>query len=241
MQSRNSLIGNYTERWVTELLQTILSLKGLFAIQGAVCREISLSKQSPGDVVVAKVNSINLKPNDILVIFEVKMSIVWNWEYLPETNKIHCLGDYKSHQGNPGMLRSDSMLKAIGKGINIRVSDYKSSKIPIVVIGNTPITSSYYSKADHLKMAGIIQGFWSVNPNPLDNNGENIKTTIKKGFIRFDTLNELAKSLGNLLSQELNFFSSMKSKKALGSIIESSNRKSTYEEKAEEFLKLIGE
>ncbi len=169
------------------------------------------------------------------------MSIVWNWEYLPESNKIICLGDFRTHQGNPGMLRSDSMLKAIGKSINIRVSSHKSSKIPIIVIGNTPITSSYYSKVDHLKMAGIIQGFWSVNPNPLDNNGENIKITTKKGFMRFDTFNGLTKSIDNLLSQDFNFFSSMKSKKELGSIIETANKKLTYEEKAEEFLKLIGE
>ena len=62
-------------------------------------------------------------------------------------------------------------------------------------MGNTPITNNYYTKVDHLKVAGIIQGFWSINPMPLDNNGENIKNTEKHGFHRFDTFEELKKSL----------------------------------------------
>ena len=46
------------------------------------------------------------------------MSIVWNWEYKVGDSEIiilKCIGNYKTHQGNPGLLRSDSMLKAIGK------------------------------------------------------------------------------------------------------------------------------
>ena len=42
------------------------------------------------------------------------------------------------------------MLKAIGKSINIRVSGYDASRIPIIILGNTPITESYISKVDHL-------------------------------------------------------------------------------------------
>lgn len=175
-----------------------------------------------------------------MAIIEVKMSIVWNWE-LQNHKSLVCIGDYKTHQGNPGLLRSDSMLKAIGKSINIRVSGFKASKIPIIIMGNTPITNSYYSKVDHLKVAGIIQGFWSVNPKPLDNDGENIKRTDKQGFYRFDSFNELKNAFANLLSEERNYFSSMKSKKALGQIIEKANKEQTYERKAEVFLKLINE
>ena len=167
------------------------------------------------------------------------MSIVWNWEL--QKNKLICIGDYKTHQGNPGLLRSDSMLKAIGKSINIRVSSSKASKIPIIIMGNTPITNSYYSKVDHLKSAGIIQSFWSVNPKPLDNDGENIKKTDKQGFYRFDSFIELKNAFANLLSEERNYFSSMKSKKGLGQIIEKANKEQTYEKKAEVFLKLINE
>lgn len=240
LQSRNSLIGNFTEKWTTDLIHEVVKDKGLFAIQGAICNEIALSNMSPADVVIAKSKNINQTPEDILAIIEVKMSIVWNWE-LQKNNKLSCIGDYKTHQGNPGLLRSDSMLKAIGKSINIRVSSFQASPIPIIIMGNTPITNSYYSKVDHLKIAGIIQGFWSVNPKPLDNDGENIKKTEKQGFYRFDSFDELKKSFANLLSEERNFFSSMKSKKELGKIIEIANREEKYEKKAEVFLKLLKE
>jgi len=239
LQSRNSLIGSFTEKWTVDLIQEIAKDKGLFAVQGAICDEIALSNMSPADVVISKHNNINQNPEDILVIIEVKMSIVWNWEF--RKNELICIGDYKTHQGNPGLLRSDSMLKAIGKSINIRVSSFKASKIPIIIMGNTPITNSYYSKVDHLKVAGIIQGFWSVNPKPLDNDGENIKKTKKLGFYRFDGFNELKVSFENLLAEEENFFSSMKGKKELGQIIELANKEQTYEKKAEVFLRLINE
>lgn len=241
LQSRNSLIGNFTEKWTKDLLQEIVKDKNLYAVQNAVCEEIALSKKSSADVVISKKNLINQNPDDILIIVEVKMSVVWNWEYDKKTNKLICLGDYRSHQGNPGLLRSDSMLKAIGKSLNIRVSSFKSSKIPIIILGNTPITSSYFSKVDHLKSSGIIQGFWSINSDPLDDKTENLKETHKKGFYRFDKINELKKNLNDLLSQDLNFFSSMKNKTELGKIIEIANKKDKYEEKAEVFLKLIGE
>ena len=240
LQSRNALIGSFTEKWTTDLIQEIVRDKGLFAVQGAICNEIALSNMSPADVVISKNNSLNQFPDDILAIIEVKMSVVWNWE-LQKNKSLVCIGDYKTHQGNPGLLRSDSMLKAIGKSINIRVSSAKASKIPIIIMGNTPITNSYYSKVDHLKSAGIIQSFWSVNPKPLDNDGENIKKTDKQGFYRFDSFIELKNAFANLLSKERNYFSSMKSKKELGQIIEKANEEQTYEKKAEVFLKLINE
>ncbi len=49
------------------------------------------------------------------------MSIVSNYKFT-QPNKVEFIGDYKQHKGNPSLLRSDSMLKAIGKSINIRVS-----------------------------------------------------------------------------------------------------------------------
>jgi len=240
LQNRNALIGNFTEKWTTDLVQQIIKDNGLFAVQGAICNEIALSNRSPADVVISRRNNLNQNSEDILAIIEVKMSIVWNWE-LQKNKSLVCIGDYKTHQGNPGLLRSDSMLKAIGKSINIRVSSFKASKIPIIIMGNTPITNSYYSKVDHLKIAGIIQGFWSVNPKPLDNDGENIKKTNRQGFYRFDSFSELKNALETLLSEERNYFSSMKSKKELGQIIEKANREQTYEKKAEVFLKLINE
>jgi hypothetical protein len=183
LQSRNSLIGNFTEKWTRDIVQEIVKDKGYYSIQGAICDEIALSKRSNADVVISKSDSVVQKPEDILLIIEVKMSVVWNWEFRKKNNELICLGDYKTHKGNPGLLRSDSMLKAIGKSLNVRVSSPKSTKIPIIILGNTPINKSYYSKVDQLKTSGIVQGFWSLNPNPLDNEGDSIKIRLIMGFI----------------------------------------------------------
>ena len=188
LQSRNALIGNFTEKYCVDLLYDFARNHNLYAVQGVICKEIGLTPKSPSDVALCKVKKREQKVEAIVAIFEIKMSIVWNWEY--RNGELICIGNYKTHQGNPSLLRSDSMLKAIGKSINIRVLGYKTSKIPIIVLGNTPITKSYFDKVDHLKEAGIIQGFWSINPQPLDNNGDNIKLTSKKGFIRFDSIQD---------------------------------------------------
>jgi len=243
LQSRNSLIGTFTEKYSVDLLQKYAGSKGWYAVQSVICADIGLSSRSPADVAFCKTKSTIQTPYDIFAIFEVKMSIVWNWELInPSGNeRLSCLGDYKSHQGNPGLLRSDSMLKAIGKSINIRVSDFKSSHIPIIILGNTPITESYYHKVDYLKNAGIIQGFWSCNPKPLDNDDNNIKKTNGHGFIRMDTYSELIKNLENLFVESRVFFSSMRTKQELGKIIEIANREIDIMAKAEKFLDLIRE
>jgi len=244
LQSRNALIGAYTEKWTTDLFAQIAEEIGGYSVQNVVSEEIGLTRQSPADVAICKTKNVNQRPSDILMIIEVKMSVVWNWEFIPKDKQnfeLICIGDYRTHQGNPSLLRSDTMLKAIGKSINIRVSSFSASKIPIVIIGNTPITNSYYEKVDHLKRNGIIQGFWSINPKPLDNDGENIKNTPFKGFYRFDNYGELQKASLKLLKEEREFFSSMQTKRRLGEIIEIANRESTYEAKAQRFLELLRE
>lgn len=239
LQSRNSLIGSYTEKWATDLFSETAKMVGGYAVQGVIAEEIGLTNQSPADVAICKTKDIIQRPENILMIIEVKMSVVWNWEFTPATKNLVCIGDYRTHQGNPGLLRSDTMLKAIGKSINIRVSSFAASKIPIIIVGNTPITKSYYEKVDHLKRNGIIQGFWSINPKPLDNDGENIKSTPFKGFYRFDEYEELRQSTINLLKEEREFFSSMQTRKRLGEIIEIANKEAAYEAKAQKFLLLL--
>lgn len=239
LQSRNSLISSYTEKWVTDLFSETAKMVGGYAVQGVIAEQIGLTNQSPADVAICKTKDIIQRPENILMIIEVKMSVVWNWEFTPATKNLVCIGDYRTHQGNPGLLRSDTMLKAIGKSINIRVSSFAASKIPIIIVGNTPITKSYYEKVDHLKRNGIIQGFWSINPKPLDNDGENIKSTPFKGFYRFDEYEELRQSIINLLKEEREFFSSMQTRKRLGEIIEIANKEATYEAKAQKFLLLL--
>ncbi|RME61348.1 MAG: hypothetical protein D6780_01880 [Candidatus Dadabacteria bacterium] len=241
LQSRNSFIGAYTERWTTDLFKEIAKKLDGYVIQGAICEEIALTKQSPADVAICKANKIIQKPQDILMLIEVKMSIVWNWELIrtAEGFKLVCIGDYKSHQGNPGLLRSDSMLKAIGKSINIRVSSYAASRIPILILGNTPIRRSYYKKVDLLRKNGIIQGFWSVNSCPLTSDEENIKKTEQRGFYRFDNYWELERFSLDILLNQAEFFSSMQTKRHLGEIIEIANKEQNYEDKAQRFLELL--
>jgi hypothetical protein len=244
LQSRNAFIGSYTEGWTANLLKEVAQTIGGYPVQKVVCEEIGLSKKSPADVAICKVQRQVQIPSDIHLIIEVKMSVVWNWEFIPQPNGkfvLECKGDYKCHTGNPGLLRSDTMLKAIGKSINIRVSSFASTRIPIIIMGNTPITKSYYEKVDHLRKNGIIQGFWSINPKPSDGNKDNIKSTPHKGFYRFDTYEELKQSALDLLKEDREFFSSMQTKKRLGRIIEAANRETTYEAKAQKFLQLLRE
>lgn len=241
LQSRNTFIGAYTEKWSQEVLGKIAKKLNAHTVRSVVCEELELTKASPADVAICKTNSVFQKPEDIIAIFEVKMSIVWNWELLKNNSEysLKCLGDYKTHQGTPGLLRSDSMLKAIGKSISVRIASLNSARIPIIILGNTPVTKSYYTKVDNLKNYGIIQGFWSLNPAPLDNNGENIKSTENVGFIRFDSFSEFKDHLLNLLKEERMFFAGMRTKRELGTFVEIANKEETYEKKAEKFLSLM--
>jgi len=240
LQSRNAFIGSYTEKWCAELLKDFATkIKG-YIVKDVICEEIELTKQSPADVALCKTNDKIQRVENIILILEVKMSVVWNWELkkIKGKEELICLGDFNTHKGNPSLLRSDTMLKAIGKSINIRVSSYKAAKIPIVILGNTPITKSYYDKVDHLKKCGIIQGFWSINPKPLDKE-DTIKNTKAFGFYRFDSYGELENEFDKLLKEEREFFSSMQTKDELGRIIEIANKEATYEKKAERFLELV--
>lgn len=244
LQSRNTLIGQYTEKWVADLFDEIAKSVGGYSVQGVVSEEIGLTKRSPADIAICKTEMVTQNPRDILMIVEVKMSVVWNWQFTQGNASnfgLTCVGDHRTHKGNPGLLRSDSMLKAIGKSINIRVSSLAASKIPIVILGNTPITESYYEKVDHLKKSGIVQGFWSVNPKPLDDSDGSIKNTPSNGFYRFDDYEELKQSALELLKEERSFFSSMQTEKRLGEIIEIASKEGAYEAKAQRFLELLGE
>ena len=239
LQSRNSLIGQFTEKWAKDLFSDIAKEFSLYAINGIICEEIALTKKSSCDLAICTKNSIYQDPKDIKVIFEIKMSIVSNYKLVD--GGLLYLGDYKTHKGIPSLLRSDSMLKAIGKAVNIRVSSLKSAKIPIIVLGNSPIQDSYIKKVDFLKNGGLIQGFWSLNPNPLFNSDNYIKNSPKMGFQTIETIDNLHIQIKNLLSNEFNYFSSMNSKEDLGNIIFISSQEKTNEKRAEKFLSLIRE
>ena len=238
LQSRNSLIGEFTENWVCELFKKLIENENLFLIRQARIPALGITSRSPADLVISTSNKQILKPSEVKAIFEIKMSIVWNWQYFEESGNVVEIGDYRTHQGKPSFTRSDSILKAIGKCIGIRVSNFESSKIPIIVIGNAPLSNGFCKKADYLKRVGVIQGFWSLNPFPL-NHGNTRKTTPHGGYIRFNNTSELKQSINNLFSQDLNFFSGMENPKTLGRYIELANDENNYESKGVKFLKLI--
>jgi len=164
------------------------------------------------------------------------MSIVNNYQF--ENDQVNFVGDYKTHKGNPSILRSDSMLKAIGKSINIRVSGAKSTKIPIIILGNSPITRNYSKKVDFLKKAGIIQSFISLYPSPTN---EFIEKTENRGFQTFSDYKTLTNYLTVVINSDMNFFSSMLPKRKLGQIIALSAKEENDISKAEKFLSLIDE
>lgn len=236
LQSRNSLIGNFTEKWCKNLLEPIARKHNLYAINGIICNEIGLTRQSPADLAICSRNRIKQNVEDIKVIFEVKMSIISNYQYF-DSGEINLIGDYKTHKGNPSLLRSDSMLKAIGKSVDIRVCGEKSSAVPIVVLGNSPITTNYEEKVDQLKQGGVIQNFISLNPNPT--NTEFIKNSKLNGFVTPQNYSELERIIDNILSLDFYYFSAMKSKDELGKIILLASKENSEIERAEKFLQLI--
>lgn len=129
------------------------------------------------------------------------------------------------------------MLKAIGKAINIRVSSIKASTIPIIILGNSPITKSYSKKVDYLNATGVIQGFYSLNPNPTTS--EFIHTSEKKGFTTITDEVELECLCNKVLSEKKHYFSSMLSTETLGKIITISAKESDNKKRGEKFLELL--
>jgi len=237
LQSRNSFIGNYTETWLKDQLLPIVKRLGYYALNNVVCEEIGLPKKSDADVAICRTDSTVQSPDNIKLIIETKMSIVNNYEYIETTNSINFIGDFTTHSGNPSLLRSDSMLKAIGKAINIRVSGINAAKIPIVIIGNSPITGHYVNKVDYLKKAGVIQAFLSLYSKPTTKN--HIEDSPQKGFQTISDITKLKTFISNILVKEFNFFSSMKEKEELGRIISISSKEPDHKLIADKFLKLL--
>jgi hypothetical protein len=236
LNARNSLIGQFTEKWCQNLFEPVARELNLYAVNGVICEELGLSRQTSADLAFCTTNSITQKAENIKLLFEVKMSVISNYQY-HQQNDIQYVGDYKQHKGNPSLLRSDSMLKAIGKSINIRVSGTQSSKIPIVVLGNSPITENYVHKVDFLKTSGVVQNFWSLNPNPT--RSDYIRNTDKQGFQTIFSDEQLFDNCKSLINKEMNFFSSMTSKTDLGKIIKIASQESNEIACAEKFLTLI--
>ncbi len=234
--SRNALIGANTERWCKKLFSQIAQHNNLYAVNSVVCEELGLSRQSAADLAFCTTDSTIQRPENIKLIFEIKMGIVNNYLYNDDEEFEFC-GDYYSHKGNPSLLRSDSMLKAIGKSINLRVDSSKAKKIPIIILGNSPITKNYVDKVDCLKQSGVIQKFISLYPNPT--NRDFIKETPDKGFETYDSPNQIETYIDQILNANMNYFSSMMSNKDLGRIISIANSETTDELKGQKFIEML--
>jgi len=240
LQSRNAPIGNYTEEWCNKFLQPIANELNLFAVNGVVCSELGLSKNTAADIAFCTTRETTQSPRNIKLIFEIKMSVVNNYSYNREKGALKFEGDYKTHKGLPSLRRSDSMLKAIGKAINIRLADacLTDNPTPIVVIGNAPISKNYGKKIDFLKQSGIVQSFISLYPNPTSSF---IKETTGKGFRTFGDYRPLQQFIMELVTSETSFFSSALPKGVMGSIIKTSAEEVTNIATAEKFLQLLKE
>lgn len=237
LQSRNSLIGQFTEKWCKTLFEPIAAKLGLFAVNSVVCEELGLTKQSSADLAFCTTEKTSQSPESIKLLFEIKMSVVSNYEF-HHPDRVKLVGDYKQHKGNPALLRSDSMLKAIGKSINIRVSGPSSTRIPLIVLGNSPIADSYAKKVDFLKTSGVVQGFWSLNPTPTQS--AHLRHTPKSGFQTISNQEELLINCRDLIESDMSYFSSMISKSKLGEIVSLASKETTSIGRAEKFLSLLG-
>jgi hypothetical protein len=70
LQSRNSLIGQYTEKWCKTLFEPIANELGLHAVNSVVCDELGLSKRSSADLAFCTTNNNFQKSENIKLILD---------------------------------------------------------------------------------------------------------------------------------------------------------------------------
>lgn len=81
LQSRNTLIGQYTEKWCKDLFGPIAKNLGLYAVNSVVCEDLGLTTRSSADLAFCTSENTTQVPENIKVIFEIKMSIVSNYQF----------------------------------------------------------------------------------------------------------------------------------------------------------------
>ncbi|MBQ2797147.1 MAG: hypothetical protein IJD12_01500 [Tidjanibacter sp.] len=230
------MIGAFTEKWCTTFFSDIAHSNNLYAISGVQCEELGLQNSSRADLAFCRKPGIQQKAEDIALIFEIKMGIVNNYKYNNASDSFDFVSGYDEHKGTPSLLRSDSMLKAIGKAVNIRMSGEVGRVIPIIILGNSPIGSSYINKVDNLCMGGIIQQFISLYP---DCGGNGIQESPRGGFKTYNSYEKLANYIHSILSERKCFFSAMMSNAELGKLLEIANMEDSLEMKGQKFVDLI--
>ena len=242
---RNAIVADATERFTLQLFQSIVNgpgtLKGRFFVKRNVeCPQLELRNRTKADLAILDRDVDGpVTPEQIKCIFEVKMSIIWNWS---ETDRRQPLADYDSHAGRPSIYRTDSILKAIGKAAITRACK-GSERIPFVVVGNTPPPVAYRDKVDGTVRSGLIQRWISLTPTPLVVKPESSpsrrdpKETF--GFLRVDSTSELEEMFVKILTKDWRYVGAMVEPKEIGGIIKGLDLNKTDEEIGEAFLKLM--
>jgi len=236
-QARNPLVGRFTEQWAENFLKIIVKDLGLVVVRNKDIPAFGLTGNRAPDLAICykEVEDVIL-PENLVAIVEVKMSIVWNWEWDPLSRSVNCIGDFRTHKGRPSVLRSDNVLKALGKAVEVRGNGYEGL---FIVLCNSPISNESLNQIDGWKQTGIVQGFFSVNPRPLNgqaNEKDNPKGTPKGGFLRWDSPEEAKETLQGLVANKGLYFSGFLSMETLGRLIEYASRGKNFVEKARLFI-----
>ena len=246
---RNAPVANETEKFALRLIQRAIDecpeLAGrYFAKRGVICRPLGLKGNSGADVAILNRDLDGQVPlNVIACLFEIKMSVIWNWHGNDLTSPI---ADYDSHGGRPSIYRTDSILKATGKAAITR-SYPGSESIPFVVVGNTPLPDKYRNNVDGTVTSGLIQKWISLTPDPLvvepskSPESRNPKNSAGAGFLRIDEIQELQELLVSLLSRRWRYMGEMTDSGRIGQLIQSLDLHRSAEEVGEEFLRRLPE
>jgi hypothetical protein len=244
---RNAIVADMTERFALSLfshaINTVANLSGKFFVKrNVVCPQLELRGATSADMAILNSDIEGPVPaRSIECIFEIKMSIIWNWA---EDDKSKPLADYDAHAGRPSIYRTDSILKAIGKAAITR-SCQGSERIPFIVVSNTPPPPNYRDKVDGTVRAGLIQKWISLTPNPLvvEPNRSPGKRNPKQtaGFLRIDSVSELQELLSTVLTSEWQYVGAMVEAKRIGEIIKSLDLSRAPEQIGYEFVRRLPE
>ena len=239
---RNAIVADVAERFVLDLflhaIDTSEQLSGHYYVKrNVICPQLELRDATAADIAILDQDLAGPVPVEaIKCIFEVKMSIIWNWA---ETDKTQPIADYDAHAGRPSIYRTDSILKAIGKAAITR-SCSGSETIPFVVIGNTPPPPNYRDKVDGTVRAGLIQKWLSLTPNPIvvESSRSPARRNPKQttGFLRIDNISQLQEVLDTILTTKWQYIGAMVEAKKIGEIIKKLDLSRTVEEIGYEFL-----
>lgn len=239
-QARNVPVSTFTEIYAREVMQAAIDkyYKGtLFVERGVQCDELSLTDGSGADLAIVKrQGQATLNAEDIVVVMEVKMSLVWNWKLGEDKPS----SDFYQHNGRPSLSRTDSLLKAIGKGAIFRSTE-KSRRIPYLVIGNCPPPEGYYAKIDGAVRSGLVQKFISLTPKPVLSGPpmRNPKETSGGGFLRIDSMDELATFLKSVIDGKGVYLGRMVDRKELGEKLKALDSNGPSEEVADRFIEAL--